>query len=654
MSNKPQKIRITPEMILNDMGIEKVSNFFCEFDTDGDPLYGVEPQIPQVHPRHDHWWVGKTDLSFTVDLGATYQITNIYIYNDYDAYKPEKDKADYGVRKVNVRMGTPFSWEYNEDLAPEQRKWTGFETKHVTEYINFTFNNNQAPSEIIVYGYEVGPSTNVIPERKEHKFSDLSEFVGMNGFVNDGDDVLRAVTYLREYHPWLWSCTPDCENTKIAFSPSFAGPWDFDEFYRKTHEFGINVCPVISTHSKRCPKDGTCDSTDPKNYMSYATMLFQFVARYGHNKNIDPSLIQVADGQEVKIGLGYLNSVEPLNEPDGTWLGRDPYFSPFELAAFLSMCYDGHEGMYKNVGVKQADPNFKMSMSGGAGLNSNYIRSMQFWCKYNRKDGKLPFDAINAHCYCGKKLDEAGIAKLVDVNVEDRGDQGQTIWMGVSPEEGDIIGRFDSIRDFRDRYYPDMEIWLTEFGWDTNQSWKTSTSAHAYADFTGRQVQGIWLVREYLLLSSIGIEKAAMYMSRDCGPEETAVGKYGSSGLIRFPIEINPTNVIQGNKKDSFYYVYTLKETLKNTRFDCEIEAPVANMKIFKYVTKEGKATYALWCTSSDGTKVPGLKFKVGEGKFTLVELANEKYNGKRTELINDNGTVVVNVSESPIFVVEG
>jgi hypothetical protein len=382
-------------------------------------------------------------LAFTIELGAVYQITNMFIYNDYDEYKPEKDKADYGVRKVRVKMGTPFNWEYNEELAPEKRKWTGFETNAQTEYINFSFNNNQAPSEIIIYGYKVAPSTQVIPEKKEHKFSDLSEFVGMNAFVNDGDDVLRAVSYIREYHPWLWSCTPDMENTKIAFSPSFAGPWDFDEYYRKTKKFGIDVCPVISTHSKRCPKDHTCDSTDPKNYMSYATMLFQFVARYGSNKDIDPSLIKVVDGQEPKIGLGYLKSVEPLNEPDGTWLGRDPYFSPFELAAFLSMCYDGHEGMYKNVGVKQADPNFKMSMSGGAGLNSNYIRAMQLWCKYNRKDGKLPFDAINAHCYCGKKLDEAGIAKLVDVNIEDRGDQGQSIWMGVSPEEGDIIGRFD-------------------------------------------------------------------------------------------------------------------------------------------------------------------------------------------------------------------
>ena len=185
--NKTQKIRVTPDMLINDMGIEKIENFFCEFDNDGDPLYGVPGAIPQVHPRHDHWWIGETDLQFTVELDGIYQITNMYIYNDYDAYKPEQDKHDYGVRKVRVKMGTPFTWEYNEELAPEVRQWTGFETSYKTRYINFSFNNNQAPSEIVIYGYKVEDIDLSIPERKEHKRSDLSKFVGMNGFVNDGD-----------------------------------------------------------------------------------------------------------------------------------------------------------------------------------------------------------------------------------------------------------------------------------------------------------------------------------------------------------------------------------------------------------------------------------------------------------------------------------
>ncbi|MBR7100887.1 MAG: hypothetical protein IKC74_01220 [Clostridia bacterium] len=641
MNTTPQKIRITPEMIINDMGIEKVSNFFCEFENDGDPLYGVIGESPKIHRRFDHWWIGQTDLSFTVELDGIYQITDIFLYNEF------------GAHKARVRMGTPFTWEFDKEFVPEMQKWCGFKAEAETQYINFTFNNNDAPSEIIIYGYKVKDVIKVVPERAPHAKTNMNGFVGMNAFINDGDDICRAVNYIREYHPWTWTCKPNMENTTISFNPGYNNGWDFEEFYRKHSAHGIDVCPTISTHRSRGPKDNTCDSTDPKNYMSFATMLFQFVARFGHNKDIDPSLIQVDPGQTPKIGLGYMSSVEPLNEPDGTWLGRESYFSPFELAAFLSMCYDGHEGMYKNAGVKQADPNFKMSMSGGAGLNLGYLRAMEFWAKYNRKDGKLPFDVINAHRYCGKSKDKKGLTNYVDVNIDERGDTSDKVYVGVSPEEGDIVGSFDPIREWRDRYHPELEIWLTEFGWDTNQDYRTATSAHAYAEYTGRQVQAMWLVREYLLLSSIGIEKAAMYMSRDCGPEETAVGKYGSSGLVRFPIEINPGNVIQGNKKDSFYYVYTLKETLGDTVFDSELESDNEHVKIFKYITKDGKAKYALWCVTSDGTKVPGLKFRIPKGDYKLVELVFESVLGKQTDLEYKDGYVSVNVSENPIFVVE-
>ena len=74
MNNTPHKIRVTPDMIINDMGIERVSNFFCEFDKVGDPKNGVLGEAPAVHPRHDHWWIGQTDLSFTIEFDGIYRI----------------------------------------------------------------------------------------------------------------------------------------------------------------------------------------------------------------------------------------------------------------------------------------------------------------------------------------------------------------------------------------------------------------------------------------------------------------------------------------------------------------------------------------------------------------------------------------------------
>ncbi|MBR7100886.1 MAG: hypothetical protein IKC74_01215 [Clostridia bacterium] len=642
MNKTVQKIRVTPEMIINDMGLEYPQNFFCEFDTEGDPLNGIEGEVPKIHPRKDGWWIGKTNLSFTVELDGIYRITNLYFYNNS------------GSHKARVRMGTPFTWEFDKEFVPDMQKWCGFDTNFDTRYVNFEFNNNEAPSEIIIYGYKTEELNEVIPPITKHKKIKLDKFVGMNGFVNDADDISRACSYIREYHSWTWTGIPNGMDTAFSPNPSVNLRWNFDDFYKRRHSFGIDVCPTLTVGRDANPKDTSVgDTTKPEAYISYAAYLFQYVARYGSNKNINPELIKVAEGQEKKIGLGYISYVEPLNEPNGTWLGRDLYYSPFELAAFLSICYDGHEGKFKNIGVKQADPNCKMSMSGLAGINFNYIRAMSLWCKYNRKDGKLPFDAINMHHYCGKAISKAGIAKNVDVNLDERGDTQEKVYVGVSAEEGDIVGALRQIGEWRDRYAPHLEYWLTEFGWDTNQDYKTSTSAHAYGEYTGRQVQAMWLVREYLLLSSADIDRAAMYMSRDCGPEETTVGKYGTSGLVRFPIEHGPYDVIQGNKKDSFYYVYTLKHLLSDTYFDCEIESNNESVRIFKYVTDEGKSKYALWCVTADGTKVPGMKFRIPEGEYKLVKFVNESVFGKRSDLEYKDGYVTVDVSENPIFVVE-
>ena len=139
-----EKIRITPDLIVNEMGLERPQNFFCEVDTVGDPKSG-EATAPTVHPRYDHWWIGETDLRFTVCLPGAHYIESVYIYNNYE-----------GQNNVRIRMGTPFVWETEHNVRPEEKKWCGFPLNCETEYIQFSFNNNVAPSEIVLYGYKTG------------------------------------------------------------------------------------------------------------------------------------------------------------------------------------------------------------------------------------------------------------------------------------------------------------------------------------------------------------------------------------------------------------------------------------------------------------------------------------------------------------------
>ena len=635
---KSEIIRITQEQLINDKGLCDVYRYFAENGTVGDPAAGTGT-APEYNPGRNDGWLGLEELCFTVDLGTDYYIEKVCIYDHHQ-----------WTNRLGLRWGTPFAWENEKVIFPKGRSWGTYMLDATAQFLNFRFNFNAAPAQIVLYGYRVGEEPREA-EPTEIPMKKLTNFFGVNGYINDADDIHSVSTYVREYHPWAASCPdPEGDESDVLYvSPSRNGLWDYDEFYRKRHEMGISVVPTIEFehYSPKGDYDDPANFTDPGRYFKYASMLFQYIARYGHNKDIPDEAIRVGENQTIKKGLGYIDCIEPSNEPNMTWGGRRKYFSPFELAALSSICYDGHEGKYKYAGVKQADPNCRMTMSGIAGTSVEYVRAMAFWAKYNRRDGKLPFDAINVHNYCG--IGE--VVGVVDVNLEDRGER--RVFRGVSPEHGDITGVLKPLLDFRAKYAPEQEIWLTEFGWDTNQSYDTALSAHAYGEYSGREVQAMWLVREYLLLSSIGIERGAMFLIRDCGPEET-VGKFATSGLVTVPLDAGGGHTIQGNKKPSFYYLYTVKELLEETTFDGEIAVPNKYVKMFRYKKDDGKCIYALWCPTEDETKVNGLRIALpGVEKATLVTLADQRLFGNRSELAIENGRVSVNVSETPIFIVE-
>ena len=633
-----EKIRVTREMIINDKGLCEPYRYFAELDTVGDPAAGAG-NVPAYNPGRNDGWAGLEELCFTVDFGTEYYIEKVCVYDHHQ-----------WTNRYGLRWGTPFAWENEKVIFPKGRDWGTYPIEATTQFLNFRFNHNTAPGQIVLYGYRVGEEPKEaepveIPARK------LTHFFGVNGYINDADDIHSVSTYVREYHPWSASCPdPEGDESDVLYvSPSRNGLWDYDEFYRKRHEMGISVVPTIEFehYSPKGNYDDPADYTDPGRYYKYASMLFQYIARYGSNKDIPDEVIRVGEGQTIKKGLGYIDCIEPSNEPNMTWGGRRKYFSPFELAALSSICYDGHEGKYPNVGVKQADPNCRMTMSGIAGTSVDYIRAMAFWAKYNRKDGKLPFDAINVHNYCG--IGE--VVGIVDVNLEDRGEK--RVFRGVSPEHGDIAGVMKPLIDFRAKYAPEQEIWLTEFGWDTNQSYDTALSAHAYGEYSGRDVQAMWLVREYLILASIGVDRGAMFLIRDCAPEDR-VGKFATSGLVTVPIDAGGGHMIQGNKKISFYYVYTAKELLQNTRFTGELDSHNKNVRILRFTGDDGKSIYALWCTTSDGTKVPGLKVRLpGVKTVTKVTLADQRLFGNREDVELTDGALTVDVSEIPIFLAE-
>jgi hypothetical protein len=292
------------------------------------------------------------------------------------------------------------------------------------------------------------------------------------------------------------------------------------------HKVDQNGTPIKS--GGKYVKASFWEKLSPSTYFEYSDAMFGFAARYGTNASSELlSIIAPRTEKTAKVGLGYVKWMELGNEPDGDWNGVHNYLSAYQLAAFTSAGYDGHGRTMTSsltdsgyhLGVKNADPNMKVAMAGLAGIKNDYITAMLYWMKANREDGKIALDAFNVHHYMNKMI-TVGNA---------------TVSVGISPEEAGLVEELATLVEIRNKYYKDTEVWLSEFGWDTNQSYGTENSAHAYGDYTGRQVQAMWLTRAYLLLSASGVDKATMYMCEDTGNVESeSVGKFATSGVIGF------------------------------------------------------------------------------------------------------------------------
>ena len=601
-----------------------------------------------------------SNLSPIVDLEYPHYVTKARLYYGESGYT------------VTVR------WSYYPlDFQSENDYWAGYKTFNTSagwneiainknvRYIQIIFKDGQAPYEVEAYGYQCGEGDEISTERGT--LPTIGEMMGMCGFVAGGgghtpiEDV-SCVGVLREYHNFGWSYSASLYGEKAAF---FKSSWNnFDYEYGAFTKAGLNVIPCIQwnlgngeTISYKVGSDNLpiysngslvrasfWERFNPHTYFVYADNMFAFSARFGSNDS--QYLLSVASQHcqdTPAVGMGYIKWIEMGNEPEGGWNGIHNYLSAYQLAAATSAAYDGHcstmvspvSGGY-HLGGKNADANMKLAMAGVSGVSNEYIMAMIYWMKANRQDGQTAFDAFNVHHYMTKSIELPN---------------GSSTSVGVSPEEANITGILSQLIGIRDKYYPEKEVWITEFGWDTNQSYGTATSSHAYGEYTGRQVQAMWLTRTYLLLSSIGIDKADMYMAHDTGVEETSVGKYGTSGVIAY--EYNESGTKVAVKKDSYYYLYTLKNTLGDYSFDSQIEAYDDNVMIFKYKTSSGKTAYAVWCKTSDGTKVENYQLGISASNATLVENAYGEINGVRSQITADDyGYVSVNVSENPIYII--
>jgi len=449
----------------------------------------------------------------------------------------------------------------------------------------------------------------------------MDKFIGTNSFIDVPHDKVKPVGFIREYHPWSFT---EISNDAFEFN-RWNGYWNFDKFYEDLKNAGVTVCPAIfqspgwleaEAHNK--PVGSNESATNPESYTEMAQMMYQYAARYGAN-TVDQSKLLVASGQVKKSGLGFLKYYEDWNEQDGDWAGRDALFIAEEYAAMASANCDGHAGtLGDGYGIKTADPNAKFVMGGLAYLGTSYLRSMYNWFETNRSDKRWPIDVINMHHY----------AEASGKN-------------GICPEADNFKSKVQEVTEWRNRYAPTNELWITEFGYDTND--QSPNQINVFGGFDQQEIQAQWLVRTFLILSSCGVDRAAQFMLRDEVGNEP---RFRNCGLTE------PSSYGYKPKK-SWYYTYTLKNVLGNFYFD-KVVSETNNAWVYRFVSPESdKYIYAIWSPTGNGTESTyRITIPVNPKHLYKIELTDKSIEGTATALDKTKSTFNIAINERPVFVV--
>lgn len=626
------KVPLSQEMIINFSTQGDASLLVDEQQISGDPKNGIggTPSTIYTGGYNSLYY----PLQVIIDLGSTHQVSEIYLF--------DANNAD----TLSIYTGSPLGWQNPSKIyLGFYNSWRSVPLNTTTRYIMLEFPTRKANiAEIILYGqpnFQAKP----IPPKITHTLPKMETLIGINALHNQPVDKLRCVGSVREYHPWQWdegngnSSYPGYPNNEFAWSPSWVSGsgwgWDFDQKYSEFKNANLDLSPCLqqtalfmldsSKNVDQKPISPNDDPEDPASYIEHSRYLFQFTARYGSSQ-VPASQLMLRNGQPQVSGLGLIKYVENWNEPDKWWRGRDGHFNPYEMAAMCSADYDGHEGaLGSGHGAKNADPNIKFVMGGLTILGLDYIKSMKLWCDLHRTSG-FPADVLNFHHYSNTS-----------------GGQSTNLRQGISPEDDNLKQKLVEIVDYRDRYLPGKEIWVSEFGYDTNPN--STQGVPAIGNNDGYEVQGQWLLRSYLEMAAAGIDRAHLYFFADLNAPNP--NKFNSSGIVN-------ENWFGYQPKKSWYYVYAFKKALTDYRFVSEIPSQNPDVNVYEFYNENSATTiYAAWCTTSEDKKVNNFELNIGNALgATLLTLSPTDTVAIESQLSTSaSNSVFINLSERPVFV---
>jgi hypothetical protein len=463
----------------------------------------------------------------------------------------------------------------------------------------------------------------------------VGSFVGVNGLITDTVANLAPIGVVREYHNWGWlgNNYDDKPYPQTLYTPNIPDfGWDWDGFFAGLQAMGVSGFPAVQGGAPWVADGGVPPAvgspTSAASYIAHGDTMFQIAARWGKTK-VDDAKLKLESGQIRSSGLGTVEYFEDYNEEDNA-----KGFTGDVFAAMASADYDGDQArLGATIGIKNADPNAKLVMGGLSGaygsgdtwINSitKFLDAARAWSTTNR-GGSFPADVVNVHYYSFGPGAPAP---------------------ALSPEADNVEAKLAAVVAYRDRYLPGKPVWWTEFGYDTFVS--SPLHAPALGSNSAFIVQGQWLVRDLLAALEAGIDRATLFELDDtCTPPASACDtQFATCGLLASP---------GSAPKPSWYFLATFRSRLQTMAYAGSRASGQADVNIAQFDDTKGPGgAIVVWAPTSNATVHSGyvLALPAGVTSARSVALVDKQQNGTESALTMVNGSVTLDVSETPTIV---
>lgn len=474
------------------------------FDESQNPCEENEVKTdPMPQFGHSSFFPANFGLQVVIDLEATYQLESIWYYpRSFEADTLWIYSGDYKNKKLIqtcIIDGKPQHWG-----------WKKFNVNVQSRFITLRFNTqNAAIAEFRLFGQKKGieliqKTINQV-NKQNYTNNKLSQFVGVNAYSLDvQDSLMRVFGHIRMYHLLTY--------------------WD-------------NYFKIVGKHPK---EDGIQQFIDYSKYLDANQKARIWASVRGNSAELQAGSIsiQYPPVNEKKSNLYEINSYtkhaytfyemaktrkgqrevvwENGNEEDGYW--RTHYWTPYQYFLVSMADWDGFEGQLgEQMGIKNADKNSRLMMSGLSTLDTARVRALDFLCKTYRKDQQFIWQGgVQYHHYSNNSA------------------LGKNASHSLSPEQDQMRQKLAAVADFHRRVIgTGVPLILGENGYDRNPaSWQ---AAPAMQGRSTAEAQGIMTIRSLMACFFSGFDQYSYFMLQNAGADEDPPGVFGSSGMISGP-----------------------------------------------------------------------------------------------------------------------